>query len=249
MASVGSRSTGRGRSSHARRPGPRYTRPCIWSGASDGDDSPAESVGVTSARALFDSSADCILKRNACRRTRLCPVWHSTDGSPSPRQPSRQDEQPSCDEQRAEDGLVAARQPEGQVDVEVGRALLGVAGSQPGQRTRAPIRREDDALDQHHAGHGRAHRYRPRAPAMGIATMHPATTNQTAVCSSLRRRDVRSGDAVRRGAGLRRSCRSWVPTPSGAPVHPCPTRGGFATRDSRRDTAGDGGAARARSTR
>ena len=55
----------------------------------------------------------------------------------TPGQLSRHDEQPSCDGQRARRSAVAARQPEGQVHVDVARAPFGVAGRQPSQRRRA----------------------------------------------------------------------------------------------------------------
>jgi hypothetical protein len=52
--------------------------------------------------------------------------------------------------------------------------------------------------------------------------------------ATVRRRDVRSGDAIRRRAGVRRSCRSRAAAPPGELVHPCRARGGFATRDRSR---------------
>ena len=51
-------------------------------------------------------------------------------------------------------GLLWRASRRGGLDVEVGRALVGIPGSHASQRTPAPIHREDDALDQHHAGHG-----------------------------------------------------------------------------------------------
>jgi hypothetical protein len=52
--------------------------------------------------------------------------------------------------------------------------------------------------------------------------------------ATVRRRDVRSDDAIRRRAGLRRLCRSPPAAPPGELVHPCPARGGCASRDRSR---------------
>lgn len=65
----------------------------------------------------------------------------------------------------------------------------------------------------------------------------------------LRRRDVRRDDANRRGVGPGRSGRRSAVAPPAGREHPCPARGAFATRDSRRGTGVGGGARSARSTR
>ena len=56
--------------------------------------------------------------------------------------------------------------------------------------------------------------------------------------ATIRQRDVRSDDADHRDAGLARWCRRSAVAPPAGRAHPCPARGGFATRDSRRGTDG-----------
>jgi hypothetical protein len=65
----------------------------------------------------------------------------------------------------------------------------------------------------------------------------------------LRRRAVRSDDADRRDAELEQSDRRSAGAPPAEREHPCPARGAFATRDSRRGTVGGNGATSTRSTR
>ena len=74
-------------------------------------------------------------------------------------------------------------------------------------------------------------------------------TLSAARIATIRRRDVRSDGANRRGAGPGRSCRRSAVVPPAEQADPCPARGARATRDSRPGTAGGGGAATARSTR
>ena len=74
-------------------------------------------------------------------------------------------------------------------------------------------------------------------------------TLSAARIATIRRRDVRSDGANRRGAGPGRSCRRSAVVPPAEQADPCPARGACATRDCRPGTAGGGGAATARSTR
>jgi len=83
---------------------------------------------------------------------------------------------------------------------------------------------------------------------------HPAAgpsggTPSAAPRAPIRRRDVRSDGANRRGAGLGRLCCRSAVVPPAERAHPCPARGECATRDSRPGTAGGSGATTARSTR
>jgi hypothetical protein len=67
--------------------------------------------------------------------------------------------------------------------------------------------------------------------------------------ATITRRDVRNGDATRRGVGLGRSCHRLEVGPSDVREHPCPARGECASRDSRRGSTPGGGTTSARSTR
>jgi hypothetical protein len=67
--------------------------------------------------------------------------------------------------------------------------------------------------------------------------------------ATITRRDVRNGDATRRGVGLGRSCHRLEVGPSDVREHPCPARGECASRDSRRGRTPGGGTTSARSTR
>ncbi len=64
-------------------------------------------------------------------------------------------------------------------------ALLRVTACQIGQRATAPVQRQHRALNQHQPVRTPAHENCDRAPVTGMATMHPAKTDQIAVCSSL----------------------------------------------------------------
>ncbi len=81
------------------------------------------------------------------------------------------------------------------------------------------------------------------------AGVRASTPGQTAPRATVRRRDVRSGDANRRRVGLGRSRRRMALEQPAGRAHPCPVRGEFATRDSTRGSAAGGGATSARSTR
>ena len=81
------------------------------------------------------------------------------------------------------------------------------------------------------------------------AGVRASTPGQTAPRATVRRRDVRSGDANRRRVGLKRSRRRMALEQPAGRAHPCPVRGEFATRDSTRGSASGGGATSARSTR
>jgi hypothetical protein len=95
--------------------------------------------------------------------------------------------------------------------------------------------------------HGRRHQSRTRRPSDASlcttaarrghtrAELRARTVRQvTRAQTTVKRRDVRSGDANRRRAELRRSChRLAVGQPDGR-VHPCPATGECATRDTSR---------------
>ena len=105
---------------------------------------------------------------------------------------------------------------------------------------------------------GSRHLKRPVRPSLGRrwsdATRHGGRRRVGLVLSAaprvrVRRRDVRRDDASRRGAGLARLRRRSAGAPPAGRAHPCPTRGAFATRDSRRGTVGGADVAIAHSTR
>ena len=99
-------------------------------------------------------------------------------------QPSPEHETVPNDEKRPGDRLVVSGQPERQVDVEIVRAILCVAACQVSQRATAPVHRENRALHQYQSGQNCRPAKLTPSTGKGIATMHPAKKNQTAVWRS-----------------------------------------------------------------
>ena len=64
-------------------------------------------------------------------------------------QPTLEQEQLASGEKRPKDRLVVPGQPQGQVDIEVGRPGLGVASRQISQWAAALIHRQDGTLEQY----------------------------------------------------------------------------------------------------
>jgi len=115
-----------------------------------------------------------------------------------------------------------------------GRAITG-ANTRPRELCTRGIHPLGDDRGAVPMQHGR------RPPSGGKRSLAPRAT--------VRRRDVRDDDAHRRGAGLERSGRRSAGAQAVGREHPCPARGEFATRDSRRGTGVGSGATSARSTR
>ena|SRR5208282_1989543 len=67
-------------------------------------------------------------------------------------EPAPEDKQFPRKKQGAEDCLVVASQPDGQIDIEIIRAVLSKLGSQTGQRAAPPVRQEGDALQKDYSG-------------------------------------------------------------------------------------------------
>jgi hypothetical protein len=88
----------------------------------------------------------------------------------------------SEDKKRCKNRLFMTCLPKRQVDVEVIHALGCVAACQVRQPATVLVRRENRALDQDETVKTITGRNRPWAPAMGIATMHPAKKSHIAVC-------------------------------------------------------------------
>ena len=69
-------------------------------------------------------------------------------------EPTPKREQCYSEEERPEDSLVVAGEPERQVDIEIGCAVLCVASGEGGQGAAEVVCCEDNAFDQHQGGEG-----------------------------------------------------------------------------------------------